>query len=173
MMMKVCDREVGRSWHSVPGYPHDVECCPRDSLWSGRRSRFQGGHTRSVNWSGYIEREGLQIQSTEWLQSIHSTLSSSRKCGRQARLDYRDSVNINIFVDNYHNNDYINNMSASHGFQLVRFPGVFMLFIYFASPCRVLNTRVPSPYKLEDIRQIESVQRHFTRRLFPRNSCSE
>ena len=45
-------------------------------------------------------------------------------------------------------------------------------YIVYVRPILEYCTCVWSPYLLEDIRKIESVQRYFTRRLFPKNSYS-
>ena len=45
-------------------------------------------------------------------------------------------------------------------------------YIVYVRPILEYCTCVWSPYLLEDIRKVESVQRYFTRRLFPKNSYS-
>ena len=137
--------------------------------------------------------QNIQEWANKWQMKINPIKSSTMKLGRfKTNVTYSIN-NVDIpevqsvkdlgltYDANMRFDDYINNITRRayqrtgfifQGF-ISRNNGLLMrAYMTYVRPILEYSTCVWSPYMLKDIRQVEDVQRYFTRRMFPKCTFS-
>ena len=137
--------------------------------------------------------QNIQEWANKWQMKINPIKSSTMKLGRfKTNVTYSIN-NVDIpevqsvkdlglaYDANMRFDDYINNITRRayqrtglifRGF-ISRNNGLLMrAYMTYVRPILEYSTCVWSPYMLRDIRQVEDVQRYFTRRMFPKCTLS-